>query len=91
MTCLTSLRAARALASDAVIRTTLRIDAVAAHLGGGAHSVPGLVISDVPLLLRISEEPEMLLVEGFLKPAECKVRRRWAAGGGQWAAAAACA
>jgi hypothetical protein len=33
--------------------------------------LPGLVVQESPLVLKVSEDPCLLLVDGFLSPQEC--------------------
>jgi len=33
--------------------------------------LPGLVVHEQPLVLKVSEDPVLLLVDGFLSPQEC--------------------
>ncbi|KAI3434742.1 hypothetical protein D9Q98_002802 [Chlorella vulgaris] len=55
-----------------VLEASLRFEGVAVHVEA---PLPGLVVHEAPLVLKVSEQPCLLLVDDFLSPSECQAVR----------------
>ncbi|PRW61504.1 Serine threonine- kinase CTR1 [Chlorella sorokiniana] len=54
------------------VEVQLRFEGLALHVQA---TLPALVVHESPLVLKVSEDPVLLLVDGFLSPQECSAVR----------------